>query len=66
MSHQILDSNLAGNKQSCIKAEKPVYIGLCILELIKVLMYKIYYDNIKNKYDSNSKLLSTDTNNLMY
>ena len=65
MLHQIFDNNLVGNKQSCIKAEKPVYIGLCILELIKVLMYKIHYDNIKNKYDSNSKLLSADTNSLM-
>ena len=39
---------------------------MCILELIKVLMYKIHYDHIKNKYDSKSKLLLTDTDNLIY
>ena len=39
---------------------------MCILELIKILMCQIHYDNIKNKYDSKSKLLFTDTDNLMY
>ena len=39
---------------------------MCILELIKILICKIHYDNIKNKYDSKSKLLFTDTDNLMY
>ena len=37
-----------------------------ILELSKVLMYKFHCDYIKNKYDSNSKLLFTDTDTLMY
>ena len=39
---------------------------MCVLEFIKVLMYKIHCDNVKNKYDSKSKLLFTDTDNLMY
>ena len=29
-------------------------------------MYKFYYDYIKNKYGNNSRLLFTDTDNLMY
>ena len=37
-----------------------IYI-LCILELSKELMYELYYDYIKNKYGSTSKLLFTDT-----
>ena len=36
------------------------------LELSKVLIYEIHYDNIKNNYDSKSKLLFTDTDKLMY
>ena len=39
---------------------------MCILELSKVLMYELYYDCIKNKYDNKSKLLFSDTNSLMY
>ena len=38
---------------------------MCILELGKVLMYEFHYDYIKNKYGNNSKLLFTDTDNLM-
>ena len=45
---------------------KPAYIGVCILELSKVLMYEFHYDCIKNKYGNNSKLLFTDTGSLMY
>ena len=36
-------------------------MGMCILELSKVLMYEFHYDYIKNRYSNNS-----DTDNLMY
>ena len=36
------------------------------MELSKVLMYEFHYDHIKNKYDNKSKILITDTDNLMY
>ena len=46
---------------------KPAYIGMWILELIKVLMYELfYYDYIKNNYGNDSRLLFTDTDRLMY
>ena len=28
---------------------KPVYVGLAILELSKILMYEFWYDDIKTK-----------------
>ena len=46
--------------------KKPAYIGMCMLDLSKVLMYKFCYDYIKNKYGSNSRLLFRDTDSLMY
>ena len=39
---------------------------MCTLESSESLMYKFYYDYIKNKYSNNSVLLFTDTDNLMY
>lgn len=39
---------------------------MCTLEMSKVLMYDFYYDYIKNKHDTKSKLLFTDTDKLMY
>ena len=29
---------------------KPVHLGLSILELSKILMYEFWYDNVKSKY----------------
>ena len=40
---------------------KPAYIGICILEMSRMLMDEFHYDYIKNKYDSNSGLLFTDS-----
>ena len=37
-----------------------------IIELSKLLMYKFHYNYIKHKYGNNSRLLFTDTDNLMY
>ena len=48
------------------KLSRHGYIGMCILELSKVLMYEFHYDYIKNKYDNKSKLLFADTDSLMH
>ena len=49
-----------------LKINKPRYVGICILDLSKVLMYSFYYDYINNKYSSKSRLLFTCTNSLMH
>ena len=49
-----------------LKLSKPAYIGMCILDSSKVLMYEFHYDYIKNKYDNKSKLLFTNSDSLMY
>ena len=41
---------------------KPVYLGLLILELSKILMYECWYDNVKPKHGEKTKLCYTDTN----
>ena len=40
---------------------KPAYVDICILDLGKVLMYKFYYDYIKNKYDTDSLMYEIET-----
>ena len=68
MSHKIFDNDLVAilKNKFTLTLNKPVYIGMCILKLSKVLMYEFDYDYIKNKYDNNSRLLFRDTDSLMY
>ena len=48
-------------KNTKVKMNKPVYLGLSILEISKTLMYKFWYDYMKPKDDDNVKLCYMDT-----
>ena len=47
------------------KMNKPVYLGLSILEISKTLMYETWYDYIKPKYQNNPKLCYMDTDSFI-
>ena len=48
-------------KKIKVKMNKPVYLGMFILEINKTLMYEFWYDYIKPKYQNNAKLCYMDT-----
>ena len=53
-------------KKTALVYNKPVYLGMSILDISKILMYDFHYNNMKAKYRDNCKLLMTDTDSLMY
>ena len=48
------------------KINKPVYLGLSILEFSRTLMYGFWYNYIKPKYQKNAKLCYMDTDSLKF
>ena len=52
-------------KKIKVKMNKPVYLGLPILEISKTLMYEFLYDFIKPKYQNNAKLCYMDTDSFI-
>ena len=68
VSCKIFHENLVAvhMKKNFLKLDKPSYVGMCILDLSKVLMYDFHYNFIKAKYGDRARLLFTDTDSLCY
>ena len=68
MSQEIFTNDFIAIHKSkvALTLHKPAYVGMCILDLSKVLIYEFHYDYITNQYGNNSRLLFTDTDSLTY
>ena len=59
------DLSIIEMKKTKVKMNKPIYLGLSILEISKILMYEFWYDYMKPKYDNNVKLCYMDTDSFI-
>ena len=68
VSSKIFNENLVAvhKIKETLTLNRPTYVGMCILDLSKTLMYDFHYNYIKEKYGDKAKLLFTDTDSLTY
>ena len=59
------DLSIIEMNKTKIKMNKPIYLGLSILEISKILMYEFWYDYMKPKYGNNVKLCYMDTDSFI-
>ena len=52
-------------KKTKVKMNKPIYLGMSILDISKTLMYEFWYDYIKPKYEDAAKLCYMDTDSFI-
>ncbi|VDI52955.1 Hypothetical predicted protein [Mytilus galloprovincialis] len=53
-------------KKTKLKFDKPIYLGACILDISKLLMYDFHYRFVRKTYGDRARLLFTDTDSLAY
>ena len=68
VSSKIFNENLVAvhKIKETLTLNRPAFVGMCILDLSKTLMYNFHYNYIKEKYGAKAKLLFTDTDSLKY
>ncbi|XP_053999870.1 uncharacterized protein LOC128887697 [Hylaeus anthracinus] len=66
-SSSIFDENLVAIelRKLRVKFEKPVYVGMCILDISKTCLYSFHYDYMLPNFGQKCKVLYTDTDSLI-
>ena len=59
------DLSIIEMNKTKVKMNKPIYLGLSMLEVSKLLMYEFCYDYMKPKYGNNVKLCYMDTDSFI-
>ena len=68
MSYKIFGNNLVAirRRKVALKLNRPVYIGMCISEYSKVLIYEFHHDYIKKILTAKQKILFTKSDSVTY
>ena len=59
------DLSIIEMKKTKVKMIKPIYLGLSILEISKILIYEFWYDYMKPRYNDDVKLCYMDTDSFV-
>ena len=64
---KLTDNNLAiiEMREVKVKMNKPIYLGLSILDISKITMYEFWYDYVKSKYEDKARLCYMDTDSFV-
>ena len=65
MNYISKDLSIIEMNETKVKMNKPIYLGLSILEISKLLMYEFWYDYMKPKYGNNVKLCYMNTDSFI-
>ena len=59
------DLSIIEMNKTKVKMNKPIYLGLSILDISKIFMYEFWYNYMKPKYNDNVKLYYMDTDSFV-
>jgi len=49
-----------------IKFDKPIYVGMCIFDILKVCLYEFQHEYMSSMYRNKCKIMYFDTDSLIY
>ena len=64
---KLIDNNLAiiEMRKVKVKMNKPIYLGLSILDISKITMYEFWYDYVQSNYEDKARLCYMDTDSFV-
>ncbi|RLU19605.1 hypothetical protein DMN91_008162 [Ooceraea biroi] len=67
-SRSVFSSNLVAieMRKLEVKFNKPIYVGMCILDISKVCLYEFHHEYMLPLYHDKCKIMYTDTDSLIY